>query len=156
MGVLSRASSIAFCLLAYPCLFVIALILIVVGGIARFLPRPMRSARPAGQPEAATDEIVSSIVIPNWNGCHLLEECLPSVVASVAATAGCHEIIVVDNASTDGSVPYLKEHFPTVRVIALDENRGFGGGCNAGAQAACGRYLVVLNNDMKVGLGFLG
>ena len=96
----------------------------------------------------------ASIVIPNWNGRDLLERFLPSVLE---ATAGCaeNEIIVVDNASTDGSAEMLGECFPSVRVLALDRNLGFGGGSNLGVRAAQNDIVVLLNNDMRVEAGFL-
>src|SRR5580700_4984379 len=80
-------------------------------------------------PNSAPRNQAASVVIPNWNGRDLLERFLPSVVE---ATAGCaeNEIIVVDNASTDGSAEMLRQCFPSVRVLALDRNLGFGGGSN--------------------------
>ena len=59
------------------------------------------------------------------------------------------EVIVVDNASGDGSVERIAKEHPDVRVVALEENLGFAGGCNAGAQAATGEYLAFLNNDAR-------
>ncbi len=85
-----------------------------------------------------------SLVIVNWNGRHHLEQCL----GSVAAQQGVEfETIVVDNGSTDGSVAFLRERFPWVRLLALTSNTGFAGGNNAGAREAHGQYLVFLNND---------
>lgn len=71
------------------------------------------------------------MVIPNWNGRELLERNLPSVVEAVSGNP-LNEVIVVDNGSMDGSVEFLKQHFPQVTVLALDRNLGFGGGSNAG------------------------
>ena len=99
--------------------------------------------------------VIASVVIPTWNGRDLLEQCLPSIVEDVASTHGSHEIIVVDNASTDDTSCLILERFPGVRVVRLETNEGFGEGCNAGVRAACGKYVVVLNNDMKVEPGFL-
>jgi len=59
-------------------------------------------------------------------------------------------VIVVDNASTDGSQAYLREHHPAVHLIALPENRGFTGACNAGIEAAKGEWIALLNNDTEV------
>ncbi len=59
------------------------------------------------------------------------------------------EVIVVDNASGDGSVERIAKEFPEVRVVALEENRGFAAGCNAGAEVATGQYLAFLNNDAR-------
>ena len=94
----------------------------------------------------------ASIVIPNWNGRELLEKNLPSVLE--ASTAD-DEVIVVDNASSDGSADYLRRHFPQVRVLQMERNLGFGGGCNAGVQAALNRIVILLNNDMRATPGFL-
>ncbi len=94
----------------------------------------------------------ASIVIPNWNGRDLLEKYLPTVVA------GCRpsdEIIVVDNASSDGSAGFVRETFPGVRLLEMRENLGFGGGSNAGARAARHPVVVLLNNDMRMLPDFL-
>ncbi|MBI2816699.1 MAG: glycosyltransferase [Acidobacteria bacterium] len=94
----------------------------------------------------------ASIVIPNWNGKELLAKFLPSIVE---ATSEQDEIIVVDNASTDGSAEFLRQRFPRVRVIQTERNLGFGGGSNLGIQAARNRIAVLLNNDMRVTPDFL-
>jgi GT2 family glycosyltransferase len=96
----------------------------------------------------------ASVVIPNWNGRNLLEKFLPSVVAALGGNPA-NEIIVVDNASKDGSVEFVREHFPLVRVLALEANLGFGGGSNAGFRAARNDIVVLLNNDMRVEPDFL-
>ncbi len=57
------------------------------------------------------------------------------------------EIIVVDNASTDGSQAWIKRHHPDVRLIENEKNHGYAGGCNKGVEAAKGTFLVFLNND---------
>src|SRR4051812_39538522 len=94
----------------------------------------------------------ASIVIPSWNGKDLLEKFLPSVVA---ATSEDDEIIVVDNASSDGTAEFLRRNFPRVRVIRAERNLGFGGGSNLGIQSARHRIAVLLNNDMRVKPEFL-
>ncbi|MCZ2149323.1 MAG: glycosyltransferase [Bryobacterales bacterium] len=95
-----------------------------------------------------------TVVIPNWNGRDLLEKYLPSVVTALAGNPE-NEILVVDNGSTDGSVAYLREHFPTVTVLAQSSNLGFGGGSNAGFRAARNDIVVLLNSDMRVAPDFL-
>jgi GT2 family glycosyltransferase/glycosyltransferase involved in cell wall biosynthesis len=100
------------------------------------------------------DTNAASIVIPNWNGRDLLEKYLPSVVASVAVHPES-EVIVVDNGSTDGSAEFVRQRFPEVRLIALDQNLGFGGGSNAGFRAARHDIVVLLNSDMRVDRDFL-
>lgn len=87
-----------------------------------------------------------SVVIPNWNGKHHLALCLPSLAAQDYAP---FEIIVVDNGSTDGSVAWLAQAWPEVRVLALPENRGFAAGVNAGIALARGEYVALLNNDTE-------
>ena len=88
-----------------------------------------------------------SVIIPNWNGAHHLPTCLDSLAAQTFAE---HEVIVVDNASRDDSLDVLARYRPGVRVLALDENRGFTGACNAGFRAAAGEIQVLLNNDTEV------
>jgi N-acetylglucosaminyl-diphospho-decaprenol L-rhamnosyltransferase len=87
-----------------------------------------------------------SIVILNWNVRDLLERCL----ASLRSERYVLEIIVVDNASHDGSLAMLRDEYPQVEVIANAVNRGFTGGNNQGIEAACGRYVMVLNPDTEV------
>lgn len=107
--------------------------------------KPQKRARSIGS---------ASVVIPNWNGRDLLEKYLPSVVAAMAGNPA-NEIIVVDNASTDGSAAFIRERFPNVRLLALDRNLGFGGGSNAGFRAATNDIVVLLNSDMRVAPDFL-
>lgn len=96
----------------------------------------------------------ASVVIPNWNGRDLLEKFLPSVILATSGHPGT-EIIVVDNASTDGSVQFLRETFPQVVAVPLSTNHGFGGGSNLGFKAAKNDIVVLLNNDMRVEPDFL-
>lgn len=88
-----------------------------------------------------------SIIIPNWNGKKFLPTCLDALARQ---TYPALEIIIVDNASTDGSQAFISEHYPQVKLIQLPENRGFTGACNAGIQAAQGAYISLLNNDTEV------
>jgi len=90
-----------------------------------------------------------SVVIPTWNGRDLLEKYLPSVVEASRFHPD-NEVIVVDNASQDGTAELIGERFPEVRLISLQQNLGFGGGNNAGVTAARNDVVVVLNNDMRV------
>ena len=112
-----------------------------------------RSRRPLPASKAPRTH-AASVVIPNWNGRDLLEEYLPSVVEALAGNAE-NEIVVVDNGSTDGSVDLLRAHFPGVKVVALAENLGFGGGSNEGFRAAKNDIVVLLNSDMRVAADFL-
>ncbi len=87
-----------------------------------------------------------SVVILNWNVCELLDRCL----ASLRSDRYSLEIIVVDNASHDGSVTLVRTKYPQVTLIANTQNRGFTGGNNQGIAAAHGRYIMVLNPDTEV------
>ncbi len=88
-----------------------------------------------------------SVIIVNYNGLVHVEECLDSLRRQ---TFGDFETILVDNASTDGSVAFVKERYPEVTVIENHENLGYGGGNNAGIRESRGKYLVLLNNDTSV------
>jgi O-antigen biosynthesis protein len=96
----------------------------------------------------------ASVVIPNWNGRDLLEKYMPSIVEALAGNPD-NEIIVVDNGSSDGSAEFLRHAFPTVKVLALPGNLGFGGGSNAGFRDAKNDIVVLLNSDMRVDRNFL-
>jgi GT2 family glycosyltransferase len=93
-----------------------------------------------------------SIVIVTWNGRQYLDACLEAVAAQAGVAS---ETILVDNASTDGTVDYVRERFPWVRVVAMPENRGFAGGNNAGVREAHGRFVALLNNDTVPNPGWL-
>jgi GT2 family glycosyltransferase len=85
-----------------------------------------------------------TIVIPNWNTQRWLDGCLGGLRAQSYRD---FEIILVDSGSTDESVPYVRTHFPDVRVITLNQNRGFAAAVNAGIKAADSEYVVLLNVD---------
>ncbi|MGQ9635443.1 MAG: glycosyltransferase [Bryobacteraceae bacterium] len=113
----------------------------------------LRRRRPL-TPESRPDTRAASVVIPTWNGRHLLEQYLPSVVEALAGNPA-NEIIVVDNASSDGTAEYVRDRFPSVRILELPVNLGFGGGSNAGFRQARNDIVVLLNNDMRVEPDFL-
>jgi O-antigen biosynthesis protein len=96
----------------------------------------------------------ASVVIPNWNGRDLLAKYIPSIVEALSGNPD-NEILVVDNGSEDRSAEFLHEQFPSVRVLALERNLGFGGGSNAGFRAAKNDIVVLLNSDMRVERDFL-
>ena len=91
----------------------------------------------------------------NWDGKHLLAECLPAVLEAVQHDGRSHDILVVDNGSTDGSVEFVRQNFSCVRVLALDRNYGFVGGNHRGIAEARTDIVVLLNNDMIVDREFL-
>jgi len=82
-----------------------------------------------------------SVVVVTWNALPWIEQCLDSVRGQ--------EVVVVDNGSTDGTVDFIRERFPDVRIVE-QENRGMGGGNNTGMRAAGGRYFFLLNSDAWV------
>lgn len=88
-----------------------------------------------------------TVVIPNWNGKDLLGSCLKSLYHQEFQD---FETVVVDNGSTDKSVPFVQESFPQVRVIRFEMNTGFSAAVNAGILAAESPYIALLNNDTEV------
>jgi len=94
----------------------------------------------------------ATIVIPNYNGKHFLKSCLDSLSNQ---TEKLFEIIIVDNGSTDGSAEYIKEHFPLVTLIPLDNNYGFSRAVNEGIRASITPYVILLNNDTTVHQDFV-
>lgn len=89
-----------------------------------------------------------SIIILSFNTSKLLQECLESVLKTLSSFP--HEIIVVDNKSSDDSVAMVKKHFSSVNLIENTENAGFAKGCNLGARRAKGEYLLFLNSDTQM------
>ena len=88
-----------------------------------------------------------SVIILNWNGRELLEDCLPSVLAQSFQD---YEVILVDNGSSDGSAEWVAATYPEVRLLRLSSNLGFCGGNNAGVRVARGEHILLLNNDTVV------
>ncbi len=106
----------------------------------------MKTTRPTVARKPTTDGITTSVIIPNWNGAGHLPTCLDSLRTQ---TFTDFETIVADNGSTDGSLALMERDYPAVRVLAMGENRGFAGACNAGMRAAHGELIVLLNNDTE-------
>jgi GT2 family glycosyltransferase len=98
------------------------------------------------------DPALFSIIIPNWNGARHLPICLNALRQQTYSPL---EIIVADNASTDGSRALLARDYPEVHMIALPENQGFTGACNAGLRQAQGAYVALLNNDTEADAGWV-
>ncbi len=88
-----------------------------------------------------------AVVILNWNGKSFLERFLPSVLSSDYENL---RVIVADNASTDGSVFYLRSTFPNVEVIVNAENEGFAKGYNTALKSVGSDYYILLNSDVEV------
>jgi GT2 family glycosyltransferase len=95
---------------------------------------------------------IISVVVLNFNGKRYLEKCLSSLASQ---TYEDFEVIVVDNASSDGSVDCLKAQFPWARIVKNEKNLGFAGGTNSGIRQARGDYILTLNNDTQVDRCFL-
>ncbi|UJF29199.1 glycosyltransferase family 2 protein [Kaistella sp. 97-N-M2] len=88
----------------------------------------------------------AAIAILNWNGKNWLEKFLPNVIENSANA----EIFVIDNASTDDSVSFLKERFPRVHLVVNDKNYGFAGGYNEGLRSIDSEIFCLLNSDVEV------
>jgi GT2 family glycosyltransferase len=95
-----------------------------------------------------------SVVIINWNTRDLLENSLRSIVSQAGSIE--YEVLVVDNASEDGSREMVRSRFPSVRLIVNTSNLGFGAGNNAALPHATGRYILFINSDTIVTDGALG
>lgn len=85
-----------------------------------------------------------SIIVVNYNGLKYCDDCFRSIRELSYPN---YEVIMVDNSSTDGSVDYVRNNFPAVKIIALDDNLGFAIANNIGANNAKGEYLFLLNQD---------
>lgn len=88
-----------------------------------------------------------SIVIPNYNGKHFLKKCLDSISKQTYKNI---ETIVVDNASSDNSIEFLKDEYPNVITISMTTNTGFSGAVNKGIIESKGDYVFLLNNDTEI------
>jgi GT2 family glycosyltransferase len=97
-------------------------------------------------------ELFCTIIIPNYNGECLLPTCLDALRQQ---SYPHFETIVIDDASTDGSVALLERDYPEVQVVRLAHNTGLAGACNTGARLAKGDLLVMLNSDTEADPGWL-
>ncbi len=93
-----------------------------------------------------------SVIVLNYNGMRFLETCYDSLMRT---TYGPVEWIMVDNASTDESVAFIRQKFPSVKIMANHENAGYAKGNNIGVRSARGKYVFLLNNDVRVDPGWL-
>jgi O-antigen biosynthesis protein len=145
VGLLLAALLIPIGLIANILAFVLLVMANALGKLVRTEPQKFNSLENPG----------ASIVIPSWNGKELLAACLPALEQAVSVCPGEHEIIVVDNGSTDGSAQYIAENFPTVRIFETPDNLGFGRAANLGIENSTKDIVVLLNNDMVVDENFL-
>jgi N-acetylglucosaminyl-diphospho-decaprenol L-rhamnosyltransferase len=96
-----------------------------------------------------------SIVVVNWNARAWLERCLATVFADADRSPFRIEVIVVDNASADGSTEMVRRCFPAARLIENPDNLGFAAANNLGIRAASGRFVMLLNPDTELQAGAL-
>ncbi len=92
----------------------------------------------------------STVIIPNYNGEKFITACLDSLYEDDADTA----VIIVDNASTDGSLELIRK-YPQAKLVCLDRNYGFSAAVNAGIRASVSEFVILLNNDTTVKPGFV-
>ena len=103
--------------------------------------------------QTVDSSIKTAVVILNWNGQKILEEFLPSVVKNT--TLRDTKIIVADNGSTDNSLGFLSENYPSIEQIILDKNYGFAEGYNRALKQVNTKYFVLLNSDVEVSENWL-
>jgi GT2 family glycosyltransferase len=89
-----------------------------------------------------------SVVIPNYNGAHLLPSAIESCEKSLAKAKLSYEILVADDASTDESIAVVQKNYPNVKVIANSPNGGFSKNINSGLKLATGQYVFAMNTDV--------
>lgn len=93
-----------------------------------------------------------SVIIPNFNGYDLLNDCLSSIFKQSFKN---YEVILVDNNSTDFSLDFILKNFPKVRIVKLKKNYGFAKAINEGVKLSKSKYVVFLNNDTYVDFNYL-
>src|SRR5262245_64243724 len=136
----SKLRTLLYLLLLLPFDFAVAFCLCVS------VPLCFRKHRVTEAQRAAAN--TTTIIIVNWDGKHLLAECLPALIEAVQHDGRNHDILVVDNGSADGSVDFVRENFPCVNVLPLDRNYGFSEGNNRGIEKVHTDIVILLNNDM--------
>jgi len=117
-----------------------------MGSVGEVVDMAEREKEISNESHSCMDGPQVSVIIPNWNGIAFLPACLGSLRAQ---TYGGFRVIIVDNASRDGSLDLIESKYPEVTVIRLDENRGFGAAMNIGMREARGEYVACLNNDTE-------
>lgn len=147
---LAAAGVAAFLLVLAPALLLaIAVLLACADGVSVLRSRRQRPA------DRQVAKRAVSVVIPTWNGREQLARNLGSVVRALAANPE-NEILVMENGSDDGTAEFLASSFPSVRVVEMGSNLGFGRASNRGFTLARHDIVVLLNNDMRVEPDFLG
>ena len=97
----------------------------------------------------------TAVVILNWNTKGFLEEFLPALISSVEKVDGA-EVVVADNASTDGSIEMMAGKFPQVKTLSFEKNLGFTGGYNRAFSEIESEYFLLINSDIEVPQDWLG
>jgi GT2 family glycosyltransferase len=128
-------------------------LLILLGG--ELLGGIWRRIAPQTPPAFSPPRSECSFVLLNWNSQAMLAECLPPLLEGLRKEGGNHEVIVVDNHSTDGTDEFIRRRFPEVRLVLSDENLYFGAGNRLGITSATRDILVLMNSDTIVQPGFL-
>ncbi|MBW2143092.1 MAG: glycosyltransferase [Deltaproteobacteria bacterium] len=108
---------------------------------------------PGSSAKVETKESIVSIVIPVFNQLEFTKQCLESIKHNTPEVH--YEVIIVDNGSSDGTTEYLQRIENDVKIIKNEKNLGFAKACNQGAFAAQSKYILFLNNDVKVNTGWL-
>jgi len=91
-----------------------------------------------------------SVVIPNYNGKHLLKEYLPFTYDALNNAGIVYEVIIVDDCSKDDSIEFIKAEYPQVKLITNPVNKGFSYACNRGIEATQHELILILNSDVKL------
>lgn len=107
-------------------------------------------------PQAVDPQPDVSVVIASWNAKRHLIDCLRALEAEADAGSVAIETIVVDNGSSDGSADAVQHDFPWATLVRNDENLGFARASNVGLARATGRYVCLMNSDVRVRAGALG
>src|SRR5436190_2040611 len=103
--------------------------------------------KPTQNPNSVLPSV--SVVVLNYNGLKHLDPCFRSLT-NLDYPADRLELLLLDNGSTDDSLAFMREHFPSVRLEQSPTNLGFAAGNNLGAERAKGQYVAFLNNDTRV------
>src|SRR5665647_385232 len=111
----------------------------------------MENLKAVKSQESTMPNLITYVVIVNWNGKELLQKCLSSLFVNTASSE-C-KVVVVDNASIDSSVEMVEEKFPQVKLIRNSQNAGFSKANNQGIQLALqngAKQVLLLNNDVEI------
>ena len=96
-----------------------------------------------------------TILIPNFNGKHLLEKYLPSIFDAVNYANLSYEFIIVDDCSSDDSIDFIQKNYSNIHLITNSKNRGFAKSCNKGIHEAKGKYTLLLNSDVELTIDYI-